>query len=127
MSDGSQMTVDRKVVVPATREQLTSRLRGAMTCRQWTSRGCCLACDRAWQQGHEYRQIRVASCFRLHVSGRALGEQVGKQQRILLIMRFELVEVMRRAKCIEILAVFLVATPMQRLTLKMTIASIGRR
>ena len=31
MGDGSQMAVDRKVVVPATRKQLTGRLRSAVT------------------------------------------------------------------------------------------------
>lgn len=114
---GSQMTVDRKVVVPKTRKQLISRLHGTVTSQQWTGRRRVLARDRTWQQGDEYGQTRVVSLFCLRASCGALGEQMGEQKCVQLLMRFKLVELSRREERVEILAVLLVSTPMQRLTL----------
>ena len=48
MGKGSQMTVDRKVVVSATRKQLISRLHRAVTSGQWTGRRRVRAVDRTW-------------------------------------------------------------------------------
>jgi hypothetical protein len=65
MGEVSQMAVNRKVVVPETRKQFIGRLHRAVASGQWTSGRRVLPCDRTWQQGHKYRQIRVVSFFYL--------------------------------------------------------------